>query len=394
MLIKIIFKNSFKMKNILFIHQSAELYGSDKTLLLLLKNLDATKFRAVIILPNDGELKTELEKYDIKVVIAPVLKLYRKMFTPKNIFQFLKDIKTSFRTLDVLHNEYRFDLVYSNTLAVLLGVFYSKKRNIKHLWHVHEIIVHPQVIATLYPQILLKHSDKVVCNSFATKTNLISRCQLLESKTAVIHNGIEHELLNNELSLKKSFGFQNHDIVITLVGRISRLKGHKLLLTAFLKYLKPIQNVKLLFVGSPVTGQEYYLHEVEKMIQENSLQEYVKIIPFIKNLQPIWHITDIAVMPSTEAESFGLVAAEAMLAQKPVVAANHGGLTEIVVDNKTGFLVEPNNEKALADALLLLIKSPEMRCKMGNAGFNVASDKFTIQKYVAAFEDVFSKMLS
>ena len=80
------------MKTIIFIHQSAELYGSDKTLLLLLKNLDKSKYKPIVILPFDGPLKDALEIEKIEVVIAPVLKLYRKLFTPKNIFGFFGDI--------------------------------------------------------------------------------------------------------------------------------------------------------------------------------------------------------------------------------------------------------------------------------------------------------------
>ena len=53
------------MKNILFIHQSAELYGSDKTLLLLLKYLDKSKYNPLVVLPNEGPLKQELEKENI-----------------------------------------------------------------------------------------------------------------------------------------------------------------------------------------------------------------------------------------------------------------------------------------------------------------------------------------
>ena len=52
----------------------------------------------------------------------------------------------------------------------------------------------------------------------------------------------------------------------------------------------------------------------------------------------IWDSIDIAVVPSTEPEPFGLVALEAMLAKKPVIAAKHGGLTEIIDENKTGFI--------------------------------------------------------
>ena len=55
------------MKSILFIHQSAELYGSDKTMLYFLSELDKTKYFPVIVLPFDGPLKTELEKNNIKL---------------------------------------------------------------------------------------------------------------------------------------------------------------------------------------------------------------------------------------------------------------------------------------------------------------------------------------
>lgn len=116
------------MTTILFIHQSAELYGSDKTLLLLLSKLDKSKFKSVVVLPFDGPLKVELEKENITVLIAPVIKLYRKMFSPKNMVSFFQQIKKAVATLDELNTTYKFDLIYSNTLAVLLGIIYAKKK--------------------------------------------------------------------------------------------------------------------------------------------------------------------------------------------------------------------------------------------------------------------------
>jgi glycosyltransferase involved in cell wall biosynthesis len=376
---------------ILFIHQSAELYGSDKTLLLLLKHLDKSKYCPVVVLPFDGPLKLELEKINIKVAIAPVLKLYRKMFVPKNIMTFFKDIKKAVTILDALHKKHAFDFIYSNTLAVLLGMIYSRKRKIKHLWHVHEIIVHPKLIASMFPKLLYKYSDLVVCNSYATKKNLVDRLNQLKNKTFVIHNGIEVSNTQDNNGSKEGFDFKNDDIVITLVGRISRLKGHKWLLNTFIKHLSHKSNIKLLFVGSPVEQQEYYLEEVEQIISENAINDKVKILSFTKNLNPIWNITDIAVIPSTEAESFGLVAIEAMAAKKPVVGSNHGGLKEIIINNKTGFLVTPNDEQALFEALLKLINNPDLRKEFGNKGYERVVNEFSIDKYVSGFEDIFSK---
>ena len=70
-------------------------------------------------------------------------------------------------------------------------MIYSRKRKIKHFWHVHEIIVHPKIIASTFPKLLNKYADLIICNSNATMKNLTDRIKELESKSIVIHNGIE-----------------------------------------------------------------------------------------------------------------------------------------------------------------------------------------------------------
>ena len=375
------------MKRILIIHQSAELYGSDKTLLIFLQNINKNNFFTVVVLPNDGPLKAELEKIGIKVVITPVLKLYRDIFTFKNGIKFIKESFKSISVVNNLHKEHNFDIVYSNTLAVLLGALFSLKKQIKHIWHVHEIIEHPKTIAWLFPKLLYYFSNTIICNSEATKKNIVKREKRNLNKTIVVHNGILFSEISNHLK-KSDFGFSENDIIITLVGRISRLKGHNWLLQTFNEYFKNNNSIKLLFVGSPVPNQEHYLFNIEDYIKLNNLSKLVKIIPFTLDLDGIWSITDIAVMPSTEKESFGLVAAEAMMAKKPVVAANHGGLMEIVVDNETGYLIEPNSKEAFKDALQKLISNPNIRANFGENGFQRAIKKFSVENYVRKIEDI------
>lgn len=379
------------MKKILIIHQSSELYGSDKMLLIFLQNINKNNFFFVVILPTEGPLKVELEKIGIEVIILPVLKLYRDIFTFKNGIKFLKDTIKSVGHLNKLHKSYKFDLVYSNTLAVLLGAIFSYKQRIKHIWHVHEIIEHPKIIAWFFPKLLYHFSDKIICNSSATENNIVKRELRNSGKTIVVHNGIPFNENPKDFS-KKEFGFSDEDIIITLVGRISRLKGHKWVLETINKYFKNNRNIKILFVGSPVPNQEHYLLNIEEYIQSNNLSNTVKIIPFTTNLEGIWSVTDIALMPSTEKESFGLVAVEAMLAKKPVIASNHGGLKEIVSDNENGFLVEPNNNEAFKLALEKLINDPLMRKKFGDKGYQTVISKFSVEKYVQKIEDILEKI--
>ena len=376
------------MQNILFIHQSAELYGSDKTLLYLVANLDKNKFFPIVILPNEGPLKMELEKENIKVIIAPVLKLYRKMFTPSNLLKFSRDYFKGIKTIKSIRKEYKIDFIYSNTLAVLLGFFFCFFHKAKHIWHVHEIIESPKFFTKFFRYFLNNPTNSVlIYNSFAT-------CKFWNCKgnNQVVWNGIAAfpEIEEEEKDvIRKTILTSDNEIIFALVGRISRWKGQMLLLEAFNKLIKTHQNIRLVYIGSTPPNQEHFLDTLKEKIKNYGLIQKVNIIPFQDNIHQFWQSIDVAVVSSTEPEPFGMVAIEAMMAKKPVIAANHGGLTEIVVDNETGFLVEPNNKDALKDALEKLITNPELRTSFGEKGFQRAIENFSIQKYVQKIEYIF-----
>jgi len=385
------------MKNILFIHQSAELYGSDKTLLLLLKNLDKNKFKPIVLLPFDGPLKEALENENIEVVIAPVLKLYRKLFTPKNLIGFFKDIKAAFKIVNKLHKKYQFTLIYSNTLAVLLGIMFAWKNNIKHLWHVHEIIEKPSLFKKAFVGLLsLKSNTHIVYNSQATKVFWELNKNII-NKGVVIWNGIEINTPESSTSelfdiRKNLFLAQPNEIILALVGRISRWKGQMILLDAFNNLVQKNENIKLVFVGAPPPNQEKFQEDLEERIASFKLNDKVLIIPFQNEIHKIWQAIDIAVVPSTEPEPFGMVAIEAMLAHKPIVGSNHGGLTEIIENNATGFLVTPNSLQDLVIALEKLIQNELLRKEMGEKGYLRVTTAFSVEQYVDSFEKFFEKI--
>ncbi|MES2545374.1 MAG: glycosyltransferase family 4 protein [Bacteroidota bacterium] len=388
------------MKNILFIHQSAELYGSDKTILMFISKLDKSKYFPVVILPFEGPLKIELEKNNIKVVIAPVLKLYRKMFTPINILKLFKEYKNGMKTLDELNKEYNFSLVYSHTLAALIGILFAKKRRIKHLWHVQEIIAKPKLFNTIFKKILaIKSNHKIVYDSKETMDFWIKGNETLTKKSEFVWNGIDFEKkvnsTENEIqSVRKEFFLaQENEIVIALVGRINSWKGQQLLLKAFQILAIKHDNIKLVYLGSAPPNQEFFEIDLKEKIKEYKLENRVVIIPFQQEIWKFWDSIDIAVVPSTEPEPFGLVVIEAMLAKKPVVASNHGGPTEIVINNETGFLFEPNKEESLANKLEPLILDPLMRKTFGEKGYERAINVFSLENHVNHFEKIFEEVI-
>jgi len=375
------------MKNILFIHQSAELYGSDKTLLYLVANLDKNRFFPIVILPNEGPLKVELEKENIKVIIAPVLKLYRKMFTPSNLLKFFNDYFKGTKAINEIKKDYKINFIYSNTLAVLLGFFYCFFHNTKHIWHVHEIIESPSIFTKAFRFFLNNKTNTVLIHNSIATSNFWN----CKGNNQVIWNGIARFsdiYIEEKETIRKSLFKSENEIVLALVGRISRWKGQMLLLDTFHKLIQTHSNIKLVYIGSAPPNQEHFLESLQEKITSYNLNKNVEIIPFQENINQLWQCIDIAIVPSTEPEPFGMVAIEAMMAKKPIVAANHGGLKEIVVENKTGFLVEPNNKIALKEALEKLIIDEKLRTTFGENGYQRAIENFSIENYVQKIEDI------
>ena len=137
----------------------------------------------------------------------------------------------------------------------------------------------------------------------------------------------------------------------------------------------------MVFIGSPPPNQNEFLKELEDNIISFGLTDKVQILPFQTNINEIWQLIDIAVVPSTEPEPFGLVAIEAMFASKPVIASNHGGLAEIVINNKTGILFKPNDINNLKNSLESLISSEEKRIEYGKNGYERAKKLFSVENY-------------
>jgi glycogen(starch) synthase len=101
----------------------------------------------------------------------------------------------------------------------------------------------------------------------------------------------------------------------------------------------------------------------------------------------------IVVMPSRWEEAFGLVALEAALMGRPVVATRVGGLPEVVVDRETGLIVQKDDSEALADAIASLLDQPQQAMAMGNAGRLRAQQIFSLQRYVDAYDALYRTLI-
>lgn len=386
------------MKTILIINQSSELYGSDKVLLELLENFPKD-YNPIVVLENEGVLKEILTKRAIQVIKCPVIKIKKSYYNIVGIFKIIWDVFISIYYIVKNTKNIKIDLVQSNSTSVFIGAFYSFYFRKKHIWHVHEIVEKPRIIANLYPKIVNFFSDKIIFNSQTSYNHYLKIQPKIKKKSVIIYNGQSRNIpITDFLEISKVkkniFKAKPNDVIIGLIGRIYERKGQLLLLESFKNLLFNYDDIHLVFVGCTPIGHEYFAEKLNDTIKNYNLNHKVTIIDFQQNIWKIYDSIDISVVPSIEPETFGLVASESMLSNKPVIASNIGGVVEVIEDNVTGYLFENNNSIDLKDKLELLIHNPILREKFGKNGNIRVNDCFSNQKFIDGFENVYKVVLN
>ncbi|MBK1813061.1 glycosyltransferase family 4 protein [Clostridium sp. YIM B02505] len=384
------------MIKILFLHAGAEMYGADKILLELLSGLDKTRFEPYVILPNNGPLYEEIKKKDIYVEIREYPILRRKFFNPLGIVNYISGVLKYNKIIEGFCKEKAIEIIHSNTLAVLEGGFVAKRLKIKHVWHVHEIIMKPKFMFKLTSYLLNKNADEIVVVSNSVKNHILRSCLVDEGKIKTIYNGVDNTKFNKEAEydyLLKEFKVDKDDIVVGMVGRINSWKGQRDFILAIKKIVKEHTNIKAILIGGVFEGEEWRVQELKRLIKDNNLEDVIIMKDFRSDVTNIYNLIDIFVLPSTNPDPLPTVVLEAMASGKPIVAYRHGGVTEMVSEGANGLFAEVLNIDDLSTKILYLLKRPEEREEMGRNSLNRQKKMFSKSSFIDSFENLYEKIL-
>jgi len=194
-----------------------------------------------------------------------------------------------------------------------------------------------------------------------------------------------HECSDQAVALRKSYA-KDEEPILCHISNFRKVKRVKDVISLFDLVNKEIPS-KLILVGD---GPER--HKLEERCRELDLCDQVKFVGKIRDTKEVLEISDLFILPS-ETESFGLAALEAMAVGIPVISTNTGGLPEVNIDGKTGYLSDVGDVEDMANNALKILKDPELKKTLSNGAVEQAR-KFDIESVVLQYEELYQSLLS
>ena len=376
---------------VLFVHPSDELYGSDLSLLNMLRGLDRARFEPLVALANDvtyeGALSRELAAAGIECRHVDLAVARRQYLTPLGLAGFLRRLRAASHLLARLIRDEGVELVHTNTLAVWSGALAARRTGRPHIWHIQEQLERPRPLRLFLQRFVPAHSAHVVGVSQAVLDAILVTPEA-RAKSSVIYNAVAPEAWMAAVGrerIRAELGCGPDDVLLGMVARVSRMKGTDLCVRAVADLLAAHPRLHCFIAGGPVPGQSEMLDHVRQLVAASPAPDRIHLLGLRRDAPDLMAAMDALVAPSRYGEGASLTIIQAMFSGKPVVASDLGGNLELVADGETGYIVPNENVAALAAAIARLAADPESRAAMGRAGRERALRLFTVERQVSSF---------
>lgn len=310
----------------------------------------------------------------------------------------VKDIKALFE-ICALMRKIRPDIVHTHTSkAGILGRIAAKILKapvlihqphglaMGELWQVLDVPQNPFIRRSLIvlEKIIAKFTDK-----FITYTEIETKEHLhygigKKEQFVTIPYGIDLNGFYENISGARRESPENHSPKIGTVGRLVTSKGCRYLIEAIALVKRPFPDIKLFIVGGG-----FLRNELEDLVKKTGLTDNVRFLGVKDNIAEFLNGIDIFVSP-TLYESFGITLIEAQACRKPVVASDVGSVPEIIKDGETGLLVPPKDPRAIAGAIIRLVRDKGLSKKLGEAGFESVRKNYTIERTMEKIEGLYA----
>mgnify|MGYP001315485153 CR=1 FL=1 len=302
-----------------------------------------------IVMTHSGSRLEDAKKKGIRIINSPVhSKNPITIFL--NIFHLLRVIKKQ-----------KIDIIHVRSRAPAWSCFFASKFSGKKLVSTfHGTYNFNNFIKRFYNSIMLRTDGTIAISKFI-EYQIQNQYSIRPNYLKVIYRGVDTSTFNSENTnikkineIKERFFLKPHSIKILLPGRITSWKGHMKLIQAIADVTKKIHNkIDVIFVGPDENSN--LKKKLKDEITSLKLDNIFHFIGQRDDMENIYALSDIIISASTDPEAFGRIAVEGQAMGKFVIASNHGGSTETIINNETGYLYSPTSYKELSNMIIRAI---------------------------------------
>lgn len=384
------------MTHVCFVDQSGSLGGAE---LMLLDLIQSSTLQTRVIVLEEGPFPDRLRSAKVTTDIVPLGKLaagVTKQATIQRALRSIPGLLGCAKQIAALAS--RSDLIYANTQkALVVSMLASMFRRKPVIFHLHDLLTasHFSAANRRVAVVLMNRCDAVICNSNATLEAYLQSGGRPKSHH-VVYNGFQPTMTNTGSSraeVRRELGIRDDAFVVGAFGRLAAWKGQRVLLDATEKSVTAVDHVLMVGEALYTDDDRRYAASLKQQADCGTLRERVNFLGHRDDVPALMMACDVIVHTSTQPEPFGRVIVEGMLAGKPVIATNAGGVPEIIQHDVDGLLVPPGDADALATALRRLSDDPALRMRLAKAGMQKAIEKFSTRQMVDGVEKVIQEVI-
>lgn len=402
---------------VLFVDHAAVLSGAELALLDIARHFRRT---SRVVLFEDGPFRKRLEEEDVAVDVIAAPESVTSVTRAGGLWD---DLKASFGVLKLAWKLARracsYDVLHANSQkAMVVSALAGALARRPVVWHLHDLM-NADHFSTLHRVVTTQAANalvtRVIANSQATREAFV-RNGGAPSKVRVVYNGIRStafetesasetniapssatdtpEMVSQKRNKRCTLELTASDLVddapvVGVFGRLAPWKGQHVLIEA----LRELPYAHALVVGAPLFENDHpYEQKLRAQAAHLGMEDRVHFLGFRDDVPHLMHACDVVAHTSVDAEPFGRVVVEGMMAGRPVVAARAGGPQEIVESGVTGLLVPPGDPEALAAALRKVLEQPERARALAAEGRRVARRRFSVDTMLEAMEQQYRQI--
>ncbi len=305
---------------------------------------------------------------------------------PLGLFRLMRYLRRE--RIDLLHTH----LFEPSAVGLLAGVLAGTRGRVmtRHYSNYHTRIGKSWHVRV--DQLCNRMSHAVVAVSQHTADHIVHEEGAPVEKVHVVLNGIDFSRVkvsdrDAPARLRREWCPEGAHVLV-VPGRLHPEKGH----THFFQALPVIRRRLACPVVALVAGVGPFKSAYREEVRSLGCEDIVRFLGFRRDIPDVIAAADVVVLPSV-AEAFGLVVAEALYLGTPIVATHVGGIPEIVEDGIDAVLVPPADSKALADTIVRLLGDPERRQLMASAGRERVRDRFSFEKMMREYEQLYERLI-